>query len=130
MVCVFGGMATGEMVVFQQMGFGLAVAILLDATVVRTIVVPATMELLGDRNWYLPRWLEWLPNVSIEGRRAPEAQSEGQPAGHTPQGQPAEHAPETGKGRSRREREGAGAAHDTRNPAWNPTPATERARTD
>ena len=74
MVCVFGGMATGEMVVFQQMGFGLAVAIFLDATVVRTIVVPAAMELLGDWNWYLPRWLEWLPNVSIEGR-APDADS-------------------------------------------------------
>ena len=69
MVCVFGGMATGELVMFQQMGFGLAVAVLIDATVVRTIVVPATMELLGDWNWYLPRWLEWLPNVSIEGRR-------------------------------------------------------------
>ena len=72
MVCVFGGMATGEMVVFQQMGFGLAVAIFIDATIVRTIIVPAAMELLGDWNWYLPRWLEWLPNVSIEGR-APEA---------------------------------------------------------
>jgi putative drug exporter of the RND superfamily len=69
MVCVFGGMATGEMVQFQQMGFGLAVAIFIDATVVRTIVVPAAMELLGDWNWYLPRWLEWLPNVSVEGRQ-------------------------------------------------------------
>jgi len=68
MVCVFGGMATGELVVFQQMGFGLAVAILIDATVVRTIIVPASMELLGDWNWYLPRWLEWLPNVAVEGR--------------------------------------------------------------
>jgi len=68
MVCVFGGMATGQMVVFQQMGFGLAVAILIDATIVRTIVVPSAMELLGERNWYLPRWLEWLPNVSVEGR--------------------------------------------------------------
>ena len=67
MVCVFGGMATGELVMFQQMGFGLAVAILIDATVVRTIVVPSAMELLGGRNWYLPRWLEWLPNVSVEG---------------------------------------------------------------
>jgi RND superfamily putative drug exporter len=67
MVCVFGGMATGELVVFQQMGFGLAVAILIDATVVRTIIVPASMELLGDWNWYLPRWLEWLPNVAVEG---------------------------------------------------------------
>ena len=69
MVCVFGGMATGELVMFQQMGFGLAVAIFLDATVVRTIIVPAAMELLGDWNWYLPRWLEWLPNVSVEGRQ-------------------------------------------------------------
>ncbi|HEY5168790.1 MAG TPA: MMPL family transporter, partial [Thermoleophilia bacterium] len=67
MVCVFGGMATGELVMFQQMGFGLAVAIFLDATVVRTIIVPAGMELLGDWNWYLPRWLEWLPNISVEG---------------------------------------------------------------
>ncbi len=67
MVCVFGGMATGELVVFQQMGFGLAVAILIDATVVRSIIVPASMELLGERNWYLPRWLEWLPNVAVEG---------------------------------------------------------------
>ncbi len=69
MVCVFGGMATGELVAFQQMGFGLAVAIFLDATIVRTIIVPAGMELLGDWNWYLPRWLEWLPNVSVEGRQ-------------------------------------------------------------
>jgi RND superfamily putative drug exporter len=68
MVCVFGGMAGGQLVMFQQMGFGLAVAVLLDATVVRTIIVPAGMELLGDWNWYLPRWLEWLPNVSVEGR--------------------------------------------------------------
>ena len=69
MVCVFGGMATGELAMFQQMGFGLAVAIFLDATVVRTIIVPAGMELLGDWNWYLPRWLEWLPNISVEGRQ-------------------------------------------------------------
>jgi RND superfamily putative drug exporter len=68
MVCVFGGMATGELVMFQQMGFGLAVAVLIDATVVRTIIVPAAMELLGDWNWYLPRWLRWIPDVSVEGR--------------------------------------------------------------
>ena len=67
MVCVFGGMATGELVMFQQMGFGLAVAVLIDATVVRTIIVPAAMELLGERNWYLPRWLQWIPDVSVEG---------------------------------------------------------------
>jgi len=67
MVCVFAGMAGGQLVMFQQMGFGLAVAVLIDATVVRTIIVPAAMELLGDWNWYLPRWLQWLPNVSVEG---------------------------------------------------------------
>jgi putative drug exporter of the RND superfamily len=67
MVCVFGAMAAGELVMFQQMGFGLAVAILIDATIVRTIVVPAGMELLGDWNWYLPRWLRWIPDISVEG---------------------------------------------------------------
>ena len=70
MVCVFAGMAGGQLVMFQQMGFGLAVAVLIDATVVRTIIVPAAMELLGDWNWYLPRWLSWLPNVSVEGHVA------------------------------------------------------------
>ena len=70
MVCAFAGMAGGQLVMFQQMGFGLAVAVLIDATVVRTIIVPAAMELLGDWNWYLPRWLSWLPNVSVEGHVA------------------------------------------------------------
>jgi len=55
------------------MGFGLAVAILLDATLVRTILMPATMGLLGDWNWYLPRFLEWLPTLRVEGPRAHEA---------------------------------------------------------
>ncbi len=77
MVCVFGGMATGELVAFQQMGFGLAVAIFLDATVVRTVIVPAGMELLGDWNWYLPRWLRWLPDISVEGRQTLADDSEG-----------------------------------------------------
>ena len=67
MVAVFGGMASGELVVFQQVGFGLAVAIILDATIIRMILVPASMELLGDWNWYFPRWLEWLPEIHIEG---------------------------------------------------------------
>jgi len=67
MVAVFGGFATGRLVMFQQMGFGLAVAILIDATVVRGILVPSLMSMLGDRNWYLPRWLGWLPHVSVEG---------------------------------------------------------------
>jgi RND superfamily putative drug exporter len=64
---VFGGFAMGEMVALQQMGFGLAVAVFLDATIVRSVLVPASMELLGSRNWYLPKWLEWLPKVSVEG---------------------------------------------------------------
>ncbi|MGE0134161.1 MAG: MMPL family transporter [Dehalococcoidia bacterium] len=67
MVVVFVGFAMGEMVMFQQMGFGLAVAVLLDATIVRTILVPSAMELLGDRNWYLPSWLHWLPDLRVEG---------------------------------------------------------------
>ena len=64
MVAVFAGMASGELVIFQQIGFGLGTAIFLDAAVVRTLVVPAVMTLLGRRNWYLPRWLEWLPRAT------------------------------------------------------------------
>ena len=71
MVAVFAGMASGELVVFQQVGFGLAVAIILDATIIRMVLVPATMELLGDWNWYFPRWLSWVPDVQVEGRPAP-----------------------------------------------------------
>jgi uncharacterized membrane protein YdfJ with MMPL/SSD domain len=52
-------------VMFQQMGFGVAVALLLDATVVRLVLVPAAMELLGERNWYLPASLRWLPDVQV-----------------------------------------------------------------
>ena len=89
MVCVFAGMAGGDLVMFQQMGFGLAVAIFIDATIVRTIIVPAAMELLGDWNWYLPRWLEWLPNVSVEGH-VPSLDEDGnaidQPAGEAGRG--------------------------------------------
>jgi RND superfamily putative drug exporter len=49
------------------MGFGVAVALLVDATIVRSVVIPAAMGLLGDRNWYLPSWLHWLPDVQVEG---------------------------------------------------------------
>jgi RND superfamily putative drug exporter len=72
MVAVFAGFAAGNLVMFQQMGFGLAVAVLVDATIVRTILVPATMTLLGSRNWYLPSFLGWLPRVDVEGAGAPE----------------------------------------------------------
>ena len=67
MVAVFGGFAAGDLVQLQQMGFGLAVAVLIDATIVRTVLVPASMKLLGDRNWYLPSFLEWLPDLRVEG---------------------------------------------------------------
>ena len=70
MVAVFAGFASGQLVMFQQMGFGLAVAVLIDATIVRSILVPASMALLGDRNWYLPAWLRWLPDLRIEGAPA------------------------------------------------------------
>jgi RND superfamily putative drug exporter len=68
MVAVFTGFAAGRLGPLQQMGFGLAVAVLMDATIVRSLLVPASMRLLGDWNWYLPRWLRWLPEVHVEGR--------------------------------------------------------------
>ncbi|MET7638757.1 MMPL family transporter [Streptomyces sp. NPDC005438] len=63
MVAVFSVFATLSMQDMKQMGVGLAVAVLLDATVVRMLLLPALMRLLGDRNWYLPRWLGWLPRL-------------------------------------------------------------------
>ena len=70
MVAVFGGFASASLVFIQQLGFGLGVAILLDATIVRSILVPSAMALLGDRNWYLPSWLTWLPDLRVEGAPA------------------------------------------------------------
>ena len=70
MVVVFGAFATGRTVINQLMGFGLAIAVLLDATFVRSILVPASMEVLGARNWYLPPWLDWLPDLRVEGEEA------------------------------------------------------------
>lgn len=66
-VVVFLGFATGDLVGFQQMGFGVGVALMLDATVIRTVLVPSSMVLLGRWNWYLPSWLEWLPELHVEG---------------------------------------------------------------
>ncbi|MFN0148066.1 MAG: MMPL family transporter [Dehalococcoidia bacterium] len=81
MVAVFGGFAAGQMVSFQQMGFGLAVAVLLDATIVRTVLVPASMALLGHWNWYLPSWLEWIPRVDVEGSSTADPAPRREPAG-------------------------------------------------
>jgi len=72
MVAVFAGFAAGRLVFLQETGFGLAVAVLIDATLVRSVLVPAAMRLLGKWNWYLPSWLGWLPQVRIESA-APEA---------------------------------------------------------
>ncbi len=66
MVAVFSGFALGDMVPLQQLGFGLAVAVFVDATIVRSVLVPASMTLLGKWNWYLPNFLRWLPNVRLE----------------------------------------------------------------
>jgi len=71
MVAVFAVFITLSMLFFKQFGVGLAVAILIDATIVRGVLLPASMKLLGDWNWWVPSWLEWLPNIGLEG--APSA---------------------------------------------------------
>ena len=73
MVAVFWGFSAGDIVGLQQMGFGLGVAILLDATIVRMVLVPAEMKLLGKWNWYLPSMLNWLPDVRVEVKREEKA---------------------------------------------------------
>jgi RND superfamily putative drug exporter len=67
MVAVFAIFATLTPLEMKQLGVGLASAILIDATVVRAVLLPAAMQLLGNWNWYLPRWLQWMPRVSLEG---------------------------------------------------------------
>jgi RND superfamily putative drug exporter len=65
-VVVFAGFAAGKLVMFQQMGFGVAVALLLDATIIRSVVLPSMLGLIDRHSWYLPRWLDWLPHVEVE----------------------------------------------------------------
>src|SRR5262249_56515102 len=67
MVCVFAVFVTLPLTIIKQLGFGLAVAVFIDATIVRSILLPPTMRLLGGWDWWLPRWLGWLPPVTIEG---------------------------------------------------------------
>ncbi|HET9729441.1 MAG TPA: MMPL family transporter, partial [Acidimicrobiia bacterium] len=69
MICVFGSFVLSDLRVLKMIGFGLAFAVFIDATVVRLVLVPATMELLGDRNWWFPKWLDWLPRIHVEGSR-------------------------------------------------------------
>jgi RND superfamily putative drug exporter len=66
MVAVFSIFATLSSIDFKEMGVGLALAVLIDATIVRAVLLPATMKLLGDWNWYLPSWLQWLPHIGPE----------------------------------------------------------------
>jgi RND superfamily putative drug exporter len=79
MVGAFAIFATMPILDMKEMGIGLAAAVLIDATIVRAVLLPATMRLLGDWNWYLPKWLEWLPRLEHE-TRAPEAAPEAAPA--------------------------------------------------
>jgi putative drug exporter of the RND superfamily len=80
-VAVFAGFARGDLIMFQQMGFGVAIALLIDATIIRSVVLPSAMKLLGEWNWYLPRWLDWMPQLHVEGERdAPRPSLE---AGHS-----------------------------------------------
>jgi MMPL family len=71
-VFVFAVFGTLKILFLKEFGVGLAAAILIDATIVRAVLLPATMKLLGDWNWYLPSWLEWLPHIGYEREEAPE----------------------------------------------------------
>jgi RND superfamily putative drug exporter len=72
MVCVFGTFVLSDVRALKLIGLGLAVAVAIDATIVRCVLVPATMELLGNANWWLPRWLDRiLPHLAVEGAPAP-----------------------------------------------------------
>jgi RND superfamily putative drug exporter len=73
MISVFAIFATLSLLIFKQLGIGLGVAVLIDATIIRAVLLPATMKLLGDWNWYLPKWLEWLPKVGPAGGSYPPA---------------------------------------------------------
>jgi RND superfamily putative drug exporter len=71
MVGVFAIFGSLSFVMFKQMGVGVALAVLLDATLIRAVLLPASMKLLGERNWWLPRRLSWLPKVALENEAAP-----------------------------------------------------------
>jgi putative drug exporter of the RND superfamily len=89
MISVFAIFATLSLLIFKQLGLGLAMAVLIDATIIRAVLLPATMKLLGDWNWYLPSWLEWLPHVTHEPELEPVEPAEPEPSGHEPGTKPA-----------------------------------------
>jgi RND superfamily putative drug exporter len=140
MVCVFALFGTLSSLDLKQAGVGLAAAVLIDATVIRSVLLPATMALLGERNWYLPRWLAWLPRVGLEdpaGRGQASTPGPG-PAGArhsglTPAGRPAAVA-DLSAGLAARGRGNPWSAtvqrptRQTRQPIW-PPPMTRRAPT-
>jgi RND superfamily putative drug exporter len=72
-VAVFAGFARGQLLQFQEMGFGVAAALILDATLIRLVILPSTLSLLGQHSWYLPRWLDWLPRLQVEPPEAPSS---------------------------------------------------------
>jgi uncharacterized membrane protein YdfJ with MMPL/SSD domain len=88
MISVFAIFATLSLLIFKELGVGLAVAVLIDATIIRGVLLPATMKLLGDWNWYLPKWLEWIPRVGpargTDLPPAPEAPGSGSKTGPAP----------------------------------------------
>jgi len=84
-IAVFSGFAAGDLVMFQQMGFGVGVALLVDATIVRCVLVPASMKLLGERNWYLPSWLNWIPEVHVEGHAPAQSLEPPEPPAKPPE---------------------------------------------
>jgi uncharacterized membrane protein YdfJ with MMPL/SSD domain len=84
MVAVFAVFATLSLVIFKELGVGLGVAVLIDATLVRAVLLPATMKLLGDWNWYLPSWLEWMPKVSRGAEKPPPQPPTGTEPGARP----------------------------------------------
>jgi len=82
---VFAVFITLSFIDFKELGLGLAVAVLIDATIIRGVLLPASMKVLGDWNWYLPSWLEWLPRVGSEGGVPPvEAPVPDEPADAEP----------------------------------------------
>ncbi|MHB8792017.1 MAG: MMPL family transporter [Thermoleophilia bacterium] len=77
MVTVFGSFVLSDQRIIKEFGFGLAVAILIDASIVRMIMVPATMEILGNANWWFPKWLSWLPELHVDGNAVAAANGAG-----------------------------------------------------
>jgi uncharacterized membrane protein YdfJ with MMPL/SSD domain len=82
MVAVFAIFGTLRMIMMKQMGVGLALAVLIDATVIRGVLLPAAMKLLGEWNWYMPRWLDWVPSLTAESLEREAAPRRGLQPGH------------------------------------------------